>query len=133
MQTLEGHGDASRALARIADVSAGVAASLPLFELSAVPAQAAAASEIVRLGDITDSRLVAYVMRERAIPIDLARLYLRELEYRVGERTYTALSFKNRAGGYELRNAVFKGTLGQKDLSAFEQPGRTDLGSVVTR
>jgi hypothetical protein len=65
---------------------------------------------------ITDTRLEAYVAN-RAIPLDLARLYLKEAKYSVDGRSYSALAFPSDSGGHELRSATFKGALGSKDLS----------------
>jgi hypothetical protein len=129
MAHIDGHNDTRALLARIAEISAGVLdPALSNRLANAEPRMIEqASSTIVRVGEIVDSRLIHYLQRERAIPIDLARLYLKELEYRVGERQYTALGFANRAGGYELRNAVFKGSIGKKDLSVFENPARNDL------
>jgi hypothetical protein len=68
------------------------------------------------LGIITDNRLEAYVAN-RAIPLDLARLHLKEAKYSVDGRSYSALAFASDSGGHELRSATFKGALGSKDVS----------------
>jgi hypothetical protein len=59
---------------------------------------------------IDDHRLIAY-LQERAIPVELARLYLQEVRYRVGDHRFAALGLENESGGFEVRNAAFKGTL----------------------
>jgi hypothetical protein len=66
--------------------------------------------------------LEAYVV-SRGIPLDLARLHLKEVAYRVGEHGYRALGFPNDSGGFEVRNANFKGSLGTKDIRFLEQAG----------
>lgn len=74
------------------------------------------------VGVIQNKLLEAYLI-ERSIPVDLARLYLKEVSYRVGGAGYKALAFENDAGGMEVRNASFKGTLGKKELSFISSAG----------
>jgi Toprim-like len=69
---------------------------------------------------ISDRSLEVY-LQTRGIPIDLARLYLKEVAYRVGENDYRALGFGNDAGGFEVRSAHFKGSLGKKDITSIVQ------------
>lgn len=58
------------------------------------------------------------MQEERKINLSLAKPYLRSVCYEVGGRTYTAIGFSNRAGGYELRdNMTFKGAIAPKDIS----------------
>ena len=46
----------------------------------------------------------------RNISLALAGKYLKEVDYSLYGKTYTALGFQNDAGGYELRNKYFKGS-----------------------
>lgn len=46
----------------------------------------------------------------RHIPFSLAGRFLKEIDYRLYGKTYTALGFPNDGGGYELRNKYFKGS-----------------------
>lgn len=117
MVHLEGESDISLVLERIA----GVLGSPPK-ERVVVPVIRAAEQGrekpqpvIERVQTIEDQVLEAYV-RERGIPLDLARLYLQEVSYRVGEHRFRALGFANDAGGFEVRSPTFKGTLGTKDI-----------------
>lgn len=58
------------------------------------------------------------MQEERKIDLSLAKPYLRSVCYEVGGRTYIAIGFTNRAGGYELRDdKTFKGTIAPKDIS----------------
>lgn len=125
VQALYGE-DTRRTLGRIADLVNGLVAPLELMPTVPIPREVSV-PEIIGNREIADQRLMQYLLRERHIPIDLARVYLRELEYRVGERTYTALGFQNRSGGFELRNSIWKGCIGRKDITTFEQPERKDL------
>ncbi|MBL3545955.1 toprim domain-containing protein [Chryseobacterium sp. KMC2] len=43
--------------------------------------------------------------------------YVKEIWFSIKEKPYYALGFKNRSGGWELRNAYYKGALLNKDIS----------------
>jgi hypothetical protein len=118
--------DISQVLAIITDVAGG--ASRALAQPHPVSASEAPREKPVidSVSPITDRLLEAY-LAERAIPLHLARMYLQEIAYRVGDRSYRALAFGNDAGGYEIRNPGFKGTLGTKDITYLvENSGRAD-------
>lgn len=75
--------------------------------------------------EITDVKpIYHYALKEylkgRGINIEIATRYLREVKYIVGGKEYFALGFENRAGGWELRSSVFKGGIGEKDISVFQ-------------
>ena len=53
----------------------------------------------------------------RGIDLLIAAAYCNEAHYNIRDRKYFALAFKNDSGGFELRNPVFKGTFGPKDVS----------------
>ena len=76
---------------------------------------------IESLGVIADRKLEAYLM-SRAIPVELARMYLQEIVYRVDDDAYRALAFPNDAGGFEVRSPSFKGTVGRKAIRFFNKP-----------
>ena len=119
MVQLEGQADISRVLERIADVLGSPARPLVLPSVADRPK---ATPEIESVSAISDRALESYVV-SRGIPLDLARLYLKEVAYRVGEHGYRALGFPNDSGGFEVRNANFKGSLGTKDIRFLEQAG----------
>ncbi len=50
----------------------------------------------------------------RGISFLLASRYLKEVDYSLYGKTFTALGFQNDAGGYELRNKYFKGSSAPK-------------------
>jgi hypothetical protein len=81
---------------------------------------------IESVSDISDRALEAYLTR-RAIPLDLAKLYLREVTYRVDEHAFLALGFKNDTGGFELRSPTWKGSIGTKGITSMLIPDRTDF------
>ena len=59
-------------------------------------------------------------LKERCIDASIAFKYLSEIKYEHNEKEYFALGFANRAGGWEVRSPVFKGCVGQKDISVIE-------------
>ena len=74
--------------------------------------------ELVKADTIRHPALKQY-LRSRGIHLSVATNFLKEVYYRMGEKQFFALGFKNEANGYELRSSVFKGCLGQKDISFF--------------
>ena len=60
--------------------------------------------------------LVAYITG-RGIDLTAARWYCREVSFSIADKTYTAVGFENRSGGYELRNPWFKGSSSPKDIT----------------
>jgi hypothetical protein len=78
--------------------------------------------------EIQDKTLETY-LGMRGIAVDLARMYLKEIAYRAGEKSHRALALANDAGGYEIRNPAFKGTIGKKDTTFI--PGTNLTQSAV--
>jgi DNA primase len=74
---------------------------------------------IVSVSGIRDKNLIDYV-RSRAIDEDVACQYCKEVSFDIAGKQYTAVGFKNNAGGYELRNNWFKGSSTPKDISYIE-------------
>lgn len=69
--------------------------------------------------EITDYRLCNY-LSQRKIPVEVAEKYCREVRYELYEKIYTAIGFKNNAGGYELRSPNFKGSSSPKDVTLID-------------
>lgn len=117
MVHLEGESDISSVLERIAGVFGSPPKERVVMPVIRALERGAEKSQpvIERVQTIEDQVLEAYV-RERGIPLDLARLYLQEVSYRVGDHRFRALGFANDAGGFEVRSPTFKGTLGTKDI-----------------
>lgn len=74
---------------------------------------ATSAIEVLSVHIISSSVLIRYC-RSRCIPWTIADNYLHEVRYRNGGKIYYGLSFKNDAGGWELRNPLFKGSSSPK-------------------
>ena len=56
-------------------------------------------------------------MSERKIDTEVARNECVEVHYTCNGKRYYAIGFRNRSGGYELRNCWFKGCIAPKDIS----------------
>lgn len=80
--------------------------------------QSPSTRRILGISEELPPHLQRYLQEERKIDFSLAKHYLRSVCYEVDGRTYTAIGFANRAGGYELRDdKTFKGTIAPKDIS----------------
>ena len=71
------------------------------------------------IGPLRSKALLTYLTK-RGISLPLAAGRVQEANYRSHGKKYFALAFENDAGGYELRNAFWKGTLGTKDITTIE-------------
>jgi DNA primase len=72
--------------------------------------------EIVNVKDLSNPDLVRYI-EDRKIKAHFANQFCKEVEFRIDSKTYLAIGFPNRSGGYELRNRWFKGSSSPKDIS----------------
>ncbi|KAA6324896.1 DNA primase [termite gut metagenome] len=72
---------------------------------------------ILNILPITHPTLINFV-RERKIDLELANRYCREIHYRINDRNYFSIGFKNDRGGYELSSpSGFKGCIPPKDIT----------------
>ena len=55
----------------------------------------------------------------RKIPLEIANRFCKEVDFNLYDKKYTAIGFKNSAGGYELRSANFKGSSSPKEVTLF--------------
>lgn len=70
--------------------------------------------------------LLAYLC-ERKIDTDVAREECVEVHYTCNCKRYYAIGFRNRSGGYELRNRWFKGCIAPKDISCIKSGDETKI------
>ena len=76
---------------------------------------------------LTSPALFSY-LSERGIDLSLAKSICREVRFTHNGRSYFAIAFPNRSGGWEVRNKYFKGAITPKDISLIrktESPGDT--------
>lgn len=74
---------------------------------------------------LTSPALFSY-LSERGIDLSLAKSICREVRFTHNSRSYFAIAFPNRSGGWEVRNKYFKGSIAPKDISHIrraESPG----------
>src|SRR5664280_2830063 len=77
------------------------------------------AIKVIAAKPLTHTALCRY-LTTRKIPLRIAEKYCNEVYYQLYDKKYFAIGFKNNAGGYELRNANFKGSSSPKDITFFE-------------
>ena len=67
---------------------------------------------------LSHTALLSYLIK-RKIDIHIARVYCCEIHYDIRNKHYFGIAFRNRNGGFEVRNQYFKGCVGHKDISYF--------------
>ncbi len=73
--------------------------------------------EILDVNEIQHPALLEY-LRERKIGNQTQSLH--EIHYRMNDKNYFGIGFKNDSGGYEIRNKYSKICLGKKDISTIK-------------
>ena len=63
----------------------------------------------------------------RGIDPAIARTYCREVRYTIGGKEYFAIGFRNDAGGWELRNPLFKGSSTPKNITTLNNGSDTAM------
>ncbi len=74
--------------------------------------------------------LLSYMMK-RKIDIHISRIYCCEVHYELRGKHYFGIAFRNRVGGYEVRNPYYKGCIGHKDISVIRLEKETRQEHVV--
>ncbi|WP_346239547.1 toprim domain-containing protein [Niabella insulamsoli] len=92
--------------------------AFPLFSATPSPDEKKKI-KIVTTGPIQSPALISY-LEQRKIPLPIAKSYCKEVQYELGSKIFYAIGFPNSAGGYELRNAHFKGSAAPKDITFFD-------------
>jgi len=70
----------------------------------------------IEYGPLRELPLQSYIIR-RKVDLNIARVYCCEVHYSLRSRNYYAIAFRNRQGGFEIRNQYFKGCIGHKDIT----------------
>ncbi len=110
----------------LADLFAGVTFPIEkpqnLAEKNLEKAEAdGSALRLLAIKNLEHPALLEYLER-RKIGLETARAFLSEAHFSHRSRRFFALAMANRAGGWEIRNAVFKSSLGPKSWSFFDGP-----------
>lgn len=79
--------------------------------------------EIIKIENVQHPALLEY-LKERNVANKTQ--FLHEIHYRMNDKNYFGIGFKNDSGGYEIRNKYSKICLGKKDISTI----RNNLNSV---
>lgn len=72
----------------------------------------------VEVKSLGNSALLKY-LGNRGITQQVASQYCKEVHYQNHGKSYFAVGFSNRSGGYEIRNAYFKGASRQKTFRSY--------------
>ena len=84
-----------------------------------------------RLAILSDRELTHPALRGyltgRGIDPAIARTYCREVRYTIGGKEYFAIGFRNDAGGWELRNPLFKGSSTPKNITTLDNSSDTAM------
>jgi DNA primase len=78
--------------------------------------------EITAVHSLSSPVLLSY-LKQRAIDIDLAVMYCRQVDFRIGEKGFYGIGFPNLSDGYEIRNAFLKYSSAPKDISVIQNNG----------
>ncbi|WP_449386840.1 toprim domain-containing protein [Chryseobacterium lineare] len=73
--------------------------------------------EIIEIKNIQHPALLEY-LKERKVESQTE--FLKEIHYRMNDKNYFGIGFKNDSGGYEIRNKYSKICLGKKDVSTIK-------------
>jgi hypothetical protein len=66
-------------------------------------------------------------LQTRKIPFKIADAFCKEIDFKLYDKIHSAIGFKNRAGGYELRNEYFKGSSSPKDITLFSSDSSKEI------
>ena len=72
---------------------------------------------IIEVKDLQHQALLEY-LKSRKVENQLE--FLKEIHYRMNDKNYFGIGFKNDSGGYEIRNKYSKICLGKKDISTIK-------------
>lgn len=110
-----GMGSVSEALAYIERTAGN--ASLPRIRLpAALPRPVEADMKNLMVIPLRHHALLSY-LQSRMIDANIGRMFCKEIHYELRQRHYFALAFGNVSGGFEVRNAYYKGCINSKDIS----------------
>jgi len=127
---------AKEALKEIEDVAGGS----PSFSFLPAPVVSTPSSsfpghsgfEIASVKSLQNPVLIDYLTRSRGISIEVAKKFVVEVYFRRegSQKNLFAVGFKNDKGGYETRNALYKGNIGGKAVTTLKGEGATGKMAV---
>jgi hypothetical protein len=75
---------------------------------------------ILKEKKIENKALISY-LKQRKIPLEIAKKYLSEIYFKNGEKRYFALAWHNENGGTNWRNKYMKGCIGSNSYTFFSK------------
>lgn len=78
--------------------------------------------EIIEIKNLQHPALLEY-LNERKVDSQIE--FLKEIHYRMNNKNYFGIGFKNDSGGYEIRNKYSKICLGKKDVSTIKNGAKS--------
>jgi len=110
--------DFTSALQKLSELIGGDTKSFSFSQANPLPTPAPVTkTEIKKIQDIQNQALIDYLNKRK---VKKYNNYLQEIYYTQNDKPYFALAFKNDSGGYETRNAYFKGCIGKKDITTIK-------------
>jgi hypothetical protein len=70
------------------------------------------------LKSLENPLLIKY-LESRKLNISICKKFLKEIYYKKNEKEYFGICIENISGGFEIRNSIFKGTIGSKNITEF--------------
>jgi len=67
------------------------------------------------------SNILLDYLNQRRIPLAIADVFCKEVDFSLYGKHHTAIGFQNRSSGFELRSGSFKGSSAPKDISFFDR------------
>ena len=80
--------------------------------------------QILSEHEISSYALSKYI-ESRKINPEIADKFCKEIRYKIDDKIYYAIGFKNNSGGYEIRNKHFKGSSSPKDITLINNDSKT--------
>ena len=78
--------------------------------------------EMTEVKEIQHPALLEYLKSRR---VENQTEFLKEIHYRMNDKNYFGIGFKNDSGGYEIRNAYSKICLGKKDITSIQNDSKS--------
>ena len=77
--------------------------------------------EITEVKEIQHPALLEYLKSRK---VENQTEYIKEMHYRMNDKNYFGIGFRNDSGGYEIRNAYSKICLGKKDITSIKNDSK---------
>ena len=113
------HCSLAEAFQKLDDTSFSFQRDAPIVSINREPA-----IKIQHIAPLTHPALFDY-LKERSVTTDIAKYYCSEIHYTIAGKNYFAIGFPNDAGGWELRNRTFKGSISPKNITTYNNGSDT--------